>query len=65
MSESSQAEIKIIGFQSPDSLAIEDNIKHSYFIYPDEDVSELADGLLTASHTQAARVLLRLCSNRV
>lgn len=34
----SEVEIKIIGFQSPDNLAIEDNMKHSYFLYPDEDV---------------------------
>lgn len=32
-------EIKILGFQAPDNLSIEDNIKHSYFLYPDEDVS--------------------------
>lgn len=33
------AEIKILGFQSPNNMNVEDNIKHSYFIYPDEDVS--------------------------
>jgi hypothetical protein len=32
-------EIKILGFQSPNNMNVEDNIKHSYFIYPDEDVS--------------------------
>lgn len=31
-------EIKILGFQSPDKLYLQDNIKHSYFIYPDETV---------------------------
>ncbi|WWC91681.1 uncharacterized protein L201_006627 [Kwoniella dendrophila CBS 6074] len=30
-------QIKIIGFQSPDHLAIEENLKHSYFIYPNEN----------------------------
>ncbi|OCF44617.1 hypothetical protein I317_01504 [Kwoniella heveanensis CBS 569] len=29
-------QIKILGFQSPSHLAFEENIKHSYFIYPDE-----------------------------
>lgn len=44
------AEIKILGFQSPSNLKIDENIKHSYFIYPDETVrlalafcSQLAD----------------------
>lgn len=32
-------EIKILGFQSSDLLQIDENIKHSYFLYPDEDVS--------------------------
>lgn len=32
-------EIKILGFQSADLLQIDENIKHSYFIYPDENVS--------------------------
>lgn len=32
-------QIKIIGFQSPDNLLLQDNVKHSYFIYPDETVS--------------------------
>ena len=30
-------QIKILGFQSPDNLSLEDNVKHSYFIYPDEE----------------------------
>jgi ATP-dependent DNA helicase 2 subunit 1 len=34
-----KAEIKIIGFQSPENLNTEDNIKHSYFLYPDEEVN--------------------------
>ncbi|WRT70242.1 uncharacterized protein IL334_007237 [Kwoniella shivajii] len=29
-------QIKIIGFQSPDHLSVEENLKHSYFIYPNE-----------------------------
>ncbi|WVR00189.1 hypothetical protein IAU59_007331 [Kwoniella sp. CBS 9459] len=29
-------QIKVLGFQSPEHLAFEENIKHSYFIYPDE-----------------------------
>lgn len=32
-------EIKILGFQSPDHLRLEENIKHAYFIYPEETVS--------------------------
>ena len=34
-----KSEIKIIGFQAPENLNNEDNIKHSYFLYPDEEVS--------------------------
>ena len=34
-----KVEIKIIGFQAPENLNNEDNIKHSYFLYPDEEVS--------------------------
>ncbi|WWD03626.1 hypothetical protein V865_001681 [Kwoniella europaea PYCC6329] len=30
-------QIKILGFQSPDHLAFEENLKHSYFIYPNEN----------------------------
>ena len=35
------SEIKILGFQSADLLQIDENIKHSYFIYPDENVSSV------------------------
>ncbi|WWC64593.1 uncharacterized protein I303_107204 [Kwoniella dejecticola CBS 10117] len=31
-----QPQIKIIGFQFPDHLSFEENLKHSYFIYPNE-----------------------------
>jgi hypothetical protein len=31
--------IKLLGFKDLDQLAIEDNVKHSMFIYPDESVS--------------------------
>jgi hypothetical protein len=44
------AEIKILGFQSPDNLKIDENIKHSYFIYPDETVSPL-QSLAKPRHT--------------
>ena len=30
--------LKLLGFKDRDQLAFEDNIKHSYFIYPDEMV---------------------------
>jgi ATP-dependent DNA helicase 2 subunit 1 len=30
--------IKLLGFKDLDQLAIEDNVKHSMFIYPDETV---------------------------
>ncbi|WVW86165.1 hypothetical protein I302_108206 [Kwoniella bestiolae CBS 10118] len=30
-------QIKILGFQSPDRLSFEENLKHSYFIYPNEN----------------------------
>jgi ATP-dependent DNA helicase 2 subunit 1 len=29
--------LKLIGFKSRDKLKIYHNIRHSYFIYPDED----------------------------
>jgi ATP-dependent DNA helicase 2 subunit 1 len=29
--------LKLLGFKSRSELAFEDNIRHSYFIYPDED----------------------------
>jgi len=32
------SEIKILGFQAADLLQIDENIKHSYFIYPDDNV---------------------------
>ncbi|WVO14247.1 hypothetical protein L204_101879 [Cryptococcus depauperatus] len=32
-----EPQIKIIGFQSPNHLRFEYNIKHAYFIYPNED----------------------------
>jgi hypothetical protein len=32
-------EIKILGFQSGAGLRFDENVKHSYFIYPDENVS--------------------------
>ncbi|GJE85629.1 Ku DNA-binding complex, Ku70 subunit [Phanerochaete sordida] len=31
-----EPQIKLLGFKDPDTLAFEDNVKHSYFIYPDE-----------------------------
>jgi hypothetical protein len=31
--------IKLLGFKDLDQLAIEDSVKHSMFIYPDESVS--------------------------
>ncbi|EKM57865.1 uncharacterized protein PHACADRAFT_116276 [Phanerochaete carnosa HHB-10118-sp] len=31
-----EPKIKLLGFKDYDALAFEDNIKHSYFIYPDE-----------------------------
>lgn len=31
-----EPKIKLLGFKDPDTLAFEDNVKHSYFIYPDE-----------------------------
>lgn len=34
----SHAEIKLLGFKDRKELAFEDNVKHSYFIYPDEMV---------------------------
>ena len=31
-------EIKILGFQSPNDLTVDYNLKHSYFLYPNETV---------------------------
>ena len=30
--------IKILGFQSPQNLKFDENIRHSFFLYPDETV---------------------------
>lgn len=30
--------LKLLGFEDESELAIEDNIKHAYFIYPDESI---------------------------
>jgi hypothetical protein len=49
-------EIKILGFQAADLLQIDENIKHSYFIYPDENASSLLRLLYTeliCRHTPA------------
>ncbi|BEI96575.1 hypothetical protein CcaverHIS631_0201640 [Cutaneotrichosporon cavernicola] len=46
-------QIKILGFQSPDYLVMTDNIKHSYFIYPDE--------LTYTGSTRTFTALLRSC----
>jgi hypothetical protein len=32
--------IKLLGFKDLDQLTIEDSVKHSFFIYPDESVSD-------------------------
>lgn len=70
--------IKLLGFKSRKELAFEDNIKHSFFIYPDEMVRHrfappgriLANDLLEnlrgalASHTLGASVLSPHCSGR-
>ena len=31
-------EVKILGFQSPKDLSVDYNLKHSYFLYPNETV---------------------------
>ena len=36
MATTDPLDIKILGFQSPDRLSVHDNLKHSYFIYPNE-----------------------------
>lgn len=36
MSIADLAEIRILGFQSPERCRLEDNVAHAYFIYPDE-----------------------------
>lgn len=47
-----QPGIKLLGFKDVTELAIEDNIRHSTFIYPDEQVwnhsmiAELGDAFL-------------------
>lgn len=37
--------IQLLGFKDHSELLFEDNIKHSIFIYPDEDVSSCSGGL--------------------
>lgn len=41
------SEIKILGFQSGDNLKYDENVKHSYFIYPDEDVRPPSLAIMT------------------
>lgn len=59
-------EIKILGFQSPENLRLEDNVKHSFFIYPDENVGGDALTSLTyqmyTGSTRTFTALLQSCA---
>ncbi|KAL7418434.1 ATP-dependent DNA helicase II subunit 1 [Cryptotrichosporon argae] len=60
-------QIKILGFQSAKNLAVEDNIKHSYFIYPDESTftgSTRTFSALLKSCLKLNRHALALCRLR-
>ncbi|ORX40593.1 SPOC like C-terminal domain-containing protein [Kockovaella imperatae] len=60
-------QIKILGFQSPENINIEDNIKHSYFIYPDENAytgSTRTFAALLQSCIKLDRHALALCRFR-
>lgn len=39
--QADRAEIKTLGFQSGQGLRFDENIKHAFFIYPDENVGAL------------------------
>jgi len=60
------SEIKILGFQSADLLQIDENIKHSYFIYPDENVRfrlwTTADHQTYTGSTRTFSALLQSCT---
>lgn len=49
-------QIKILGFQDPKGLRFEDNVKHSTFIYPDENSF--------SGSTRTFAALLAACANR-
>ncbi|GFZ48712.1 ATP-dependent DNA helicase II subunit 1 [Saitozyma sp. JCM 24511] len=60
-------QIKILGFQSPSNLKIDENIKHSYFIYPDETAytgSTRSFAALLKSCLKLDRHALALCRLR-
>ncbi|RSH91860.1 ATP-dependent DNA helicase II subunit 1 [Saitozyma podzolica] len=60
-------QIKILGFQSPRNLKIDENIKHSYFIYPDETAytgSTRSFAALLKSCLKLDRHALALCRLR-
>jgi ATP-dependent DNA helicase 2 subunit 1 len=57
-------QIKILGFQSSDLLQIDENIKHSYFIYPDENTytgSTRTFAALLQSCTKLKKHALAIC----
>ncbi|WVR07687.1 hypothetical protein IAU60_004729 [Kwoniella sp. DSM 27419] len=63
-------QIKILGFQSPSHLAFEENLKHSYFIYPNETTMKEYTGstrtfaALLKSTVKADKHALALCRFR-
>ncbi|WOO82294.1 ATP-dependent DNA helicase II subunit 1 [Vanrija pseudolonga] len=63
-----EPQIKILGFQSPESLRLEDNVKHSFFIYPDENMYTGSTRTFTAllqSCVKLNRHALALCRFRI
>ena len=63
-----KAGLKLLGFKDSSELAFEDNIKHSFFIYPDELVRLFfyrwcrgVKGIWDARRTRAAQGRLALC----
>ncbi|ORY33453.1 SPOC like C-terminal domain-containing protein [Naematelia encephala] len=60
-------QIKILGFQAPQNLSVDENIKHSYFIYPNESAytgSTRTFAALLKSCLKLDRHALALCRFR-
>ncbi|KAL1412750.1 ATP-dependent DNA helicase II subunit 1 [Vanrija albida] len=63
-----EPQIKILGFQSPDNLRMEDNVKHSFFVYPEENAyigSTRTFAALLKSCVKLDRHALALCRFRI
>jgi hypothetical protein len=61
ISTRSIAVIKLLGFKDKSELAFEDNVKHSFFIYPDEMVCSCS----LQFHPRMSQTLTDICLHRL